>query len=101
MAHPVEARRGVNAQQRAEYRQAIDACKRAKPVSRARPPQAPRRPRAVIVLPPRSEPIQDGTPEQLSLACTLLRHVSTYSVVDRRAHALGVARMILTMGGRP
>jgi hypothetical protein len=71
----------VNARQQAEYDDAI---------ARMRLGATLR----LLELPPRSEPAT-GSPEALTLASKLLEHVSSYSVVDRRSHALGVARMIL------
>lgn len=107
----VELVAAFSAMQRAELRDSIarsrlDAEREAKQRNRewalekaAPGPAKKRRLRKKVELPPKSEG-QPRKPKavEMSLAECLLPHVCVDSVVDRRAHALGVARMVLNMG---
>ena len=92
----------MNARQAAEYRDEIARMRATAAADRRRQARAeaaarPKRPykRRPAGLPPRSMPQKPPTAAQQALADRLLAHVSRESVVDRRQHALGVARMIL------
>lgn len=88
------ARRGIALQEREKaIRKATQAAKR-----------IPTRRRKHVIpepLPPRSQPPRKPTSAEQALADRLIKHVCPDSVIDRQAHALGVARMLLNMGVRP
>lgn len=62
---------------------------------RALNPPKPRKRRPRKTLPTKSEPMFKPTREEETIAERLIPHIATDSVIDRRRHALGVARMIV------
>jgi hypothetical protein len=54
-----------------------------------------RRRRTKNPLPAKSDPPFNPTREESEIADRLMAHIATDSIIDRRRHALGVARMIV------